>query len=293
MTNQTFRDMKAHFSILVFALLALSALATGTGNYMDARARIASDLNNALLNTLAENGRSWVNNDTIRVCKQLNAVSSEVAAMLVRDRRFTERLSIPELRGKSYISLAVLPQGSGQEVAWCDSMTISGDTIIIYPQTARSEGVKVALRANADCSFATVLSLSDQSLPVTLWFVAMLWGVFSMRYMRKREADGVAVACVRENVALHYDESMDTFYNSSGEEVRFTPMQAELMRMFLNAEGHRLSKDEICSTLWPGKDDASETLYTLIRRLKPVIEQRTGMRIESERGRAYKLAYKD
>lgn len=285
--------MKAHFSILVFALLALSALATGTGNYMDARARIASDLNNALLNTLAENGRSWVNNDTIRVCKQLNAVSSEVAAMLVRDRRFTERLSIPELRGKSYISLAVLPQGSGQEVAWCDSMTISGDTIIIYPQTARSEGVKVALRANADCSFATVLSLSDQSLPVTLWFVAMLWGVFSMRYMRKREADGVVVACVRENVALHYDESMDTFYNSSGEEVRFTPMQAELMRMFLNAEGHRLSKDEICSTLWPGKDDASETLYTLIRRLKPVIEQRTGMRIESERGRAYKLSSKD
>ena len=285
--------MKAHFSILVFALLALSALATGTGNYMDARARIASDLNNALLNTLAENGRSWVNNDTIRVCKQLNAVSSEVAAMLVRDRRFTERLSIPELRGKSYISLAVLPQGSGQEVAWCDSMTISGDTIIIYPQTARSEGVKVALRANADCSFATVLSLSDQSLPVTLWFVAMLWGVFSMRYMRKREADGVVVACVREIVALHYDESMDTFYNSSGEEVRFTPMQAELMRMFLNAEGHRLSKDEICSTLWPGKDDASETLYTLIRRLKPVIEQRTGMRIESERGRAYKLSSKD
>ena len=46
--------MKAHFSILVFALLALSAVATGTGNYMDARGQIASDLNRALVCAVAE-----------------------------------------------------------------------------------------------------------------------------------------------------------------------------------------------------------------------------------------------
>ena len=66
-------------------------------------------------------------------------------------------------------------------------------------------------------------------------------------------------------------------------------MQHELMRMFFRADGHKLSKDEICSALWPGKPDASETLYTLIRRLKQVIEPNTGIKIESERGRAYKL----
>ena len=281
--------MKAHFSILVFALLTLSAVATGTGNYMDARGQIASDLNRALVCAVAENGRSWVNNDTIRVCKQLNTASSGIAAMMIRDKRFSERLSIRELRGRSYISMAVLPQGAEQEAAWCDSMTISGDTMIIYPQTSCAEGVKVALRANADCSFATVLSLSDQRLPVTLLFAAMLWGVFSMLYMRRDCMGSMAVAYVRNAEMLRYDDKSNAFYNSSDEVVRFTPMQAELMRMFLNAEGHRLTKDEICSALWPGKDDASETLYTLIRRLKPVVEQNTGMKIESERGRAYRL----
>ena len=75
--------MKAHFSILVFALLALSAVATGTGNYIDARGQIASDLNRALVCAVAEDGRSWVNNDTIRVCKQLNTASSSIAAMMI------------------------------------------------------------------------------------------------------------------------------------------------------------------------------------------------------------------
>ena len=281
--------MKAHFSILVFALLALSAVATDTGNYMDARGQIASDLNRALVCAVAESGQAWVNNDTIRVCKQLNTESAGIAAMMIRDKRFSERLSIRELRNKSYISMAVLPQGAGQEAAWCDSMTISGDTMIIYPQTSCAEGVKVALRANADCSFATVLSLSDQRLPVTLLFAAMLWGVFSMLYMRRNGRESMAVAYVRNAEMLRYDDKSNAFYNSSDEVVRFTPMQAELMRMFLNAEGHRLTKDEICSALWPGKDDASETLYTLIKRLKPVVEQNTGMKIESERGRAYRL----
>ena len=66
-------------------------------------------------------------------------------------------------------------------------------------------------------------------------------------------------------------------------------MQFQLMRMFFNAEGHKLSKSEICESLWPGKDDASETLYTLVRRLKRVVEQNSSLKIEAERGRAYKL----
>ena len=281
--------MKAHFSILVFALLTLSAVATGTGNYMDARGQIASDLNRALVCAVAENGRSWVNNDTIRVCKQLNTASSGIAAMMIRDKRFSERLSIRELRGRSYISMAVLPQGAEQEAAWCDSMTISGDTMIIYPQTSCAEGVKVALRANADCSFATVLSLSDQRLPVTLLFAAMLWGVFSMFYMRRRAVKPTVAANFQCVGGLQFDSSRNAFYTMSGDEMRFTPMQFELMRMFFSAEEHKLSKAEICAALWPGKPDASETLYTLIRRLKRVVEQDTNIKIEAERGRAYKL----
>jgi DNA-binding SARP family transcriptional activator len=52
---------------------------------------------------------------------------------------------------------------------------------------------------------------------------------------------------------------------------------------------HLLTKKEICDALWPKKEDASETLYTLIRRLKPIVEQHSNLRITSDRGRAYEL----
>ena len=37
---------------------------------------------------------------------------------------------------------------------------------------------------------------------------------------------------------------------------------------------------------------ADETLYTLIRRLKPVVEQYSDLKIESDRSRAYRLTTK-
>ena len=66
-------------------------------------------------------------------------------------------------------------------------------------------------------------------------------------------------------------------------------MQYQLMEMFFKSPSHQLTKTEICDALWPKKPDASETLYTLIRRLKPVIEQNSTLKIESNRGKAYRL----
>ena len=39
----------------------------------------------------------------------------------------------------------------------------------------------------------------------------------------------------------------------------------------------------------PKKPDATDTLYTLIRRLKPVIEQHSDLKIESDRSKSYRL----
>jgi len=61
------------------------------------------------------------------------------------------------------------------------------------------------------------------------------------------------------------------------------------MQLFLAAEGHRLTKSEICETLWPKKDDPNDTLYTLIRRTKQALGEQTQLRIENERGEAYRL----
>jgi DNA-binding response OmpR family regulator len=67
-------------------------------------------------------------------------------------------------------------------------------------------------------------------------------------------------------------------------------MQHQLMEMFFQSPSHSLTKSEICDALWPKKPDASETLYTLIRRLKPIIEEHSDLKIESDRGKSYGLS---
>ena len=278
--------MKAYFSIIVFLVLAVSSVATGTGSYIDTKCKIAADLNRALVCSLAEKGQEWVTADTIRVCKQLRSQSSDIVAMIIRDDSFAESLSIPELRDKSYVTFAVIPNGCAQDVMPGGVDRVSGDTVIIEPEAARNANVSIAFRGSADCSFATVFGLSDQRLSAGLMMAALLWGAFSVLRIRKH---GAAVTSCARLGGLRFDASLNAFYNPADEEVRFTPMQHELMRMFFNAEGHRLSKTEICETLWPGKDDASETLYTMVRRLKRIVEQNSSLKIEAERGRAYKL----
>lgn len=77
-------------------------------------------------------------------------------------------------------------------------------------------------------------------------------------------------------------------FKTGGKEVPLTPMQQRLMEMLYHADGHHLGKQQICSELWPKKPDATETLYTLIRRIKPVIA-RAGLTITTERGKGYRL----
>ena len=69
-------------------------------------------------------------------------------------------------------------------------------------------------------------------------------------------------------------------------------MQHSLVELFFTAEDHTLSKQEICDRLWPKKPDASDTLYTLIKRTKPILEANSNLKIESDRGRSYSLNIK-
>jgi DNA-binding response OmpR family regulator len=82
------------------------------------------------------------------------------------------------------------------------------------------------------------------------------------------------------------------FVDAKGCIVKLTPMQQQLMEMLWQSPKHQLSKAEICDALWPKKPDASETLYTLIRRLKPIIEEHSDLKIESDRGKSYGLKIK-
>lgn len=141
------------------------------------------------------------------------------------------------------------------------------------------------LRCEAKCSTATIFAMSDQRPASVLWTIAMLWGLYCFWKYRK-EMPFVAYG------GLTYSEHDGRFYGIKGQQIRLTPMQQQLMEMFFRSASHLLTKTEICDALWPKKDDANDTLYTLIRRLKPIIEEHTDLIIESDRGHAYELKIK-
>ena len=147
--------------------------------------------------------------------------------------------------------------------------------------TTRQNG----LRCEPKCSAATIFAMSDQRPASILWTVALLWGLYCFWHYRK-QVNLVAFG------GLAYAEAEGRFYDAKGDQVKLTPMQQQLMEMFFRSETHQLSKTEICDALWPKKDDANDTLYTLIRRLKPIIEAHSDLKIESDRGRAYELRTK-
>ena len=173
------------------------------------------------------------------------------------------------------------------------SDVISADTIQVFNSYLRIEALRGLAVLSVDTnrkfcprpevSTATILSLSDQRPAMVLWSMALLWGLFCMYRYRRNMTLGLYGGLALQD---------GRFVNAKGCEVRLTPMQQQLMEMLWQSPSHKLSKTEICDALWPKKEDASETLYTLVRRLKPIIEQQSDLKIESDRGKAYGLTIK-
>ena len=184
-----------------------------------------------------------------------SALAMQQSNVITQDtiQSFNSHLQIAELRGKA--TIAVDTQGR-------------------------------EFKAYARCSEATIFSLSDQRLTAVLWSMTLLWAAFCF-YRRRHEM--LQMAGMLQYGGLCFAEAEGTFYDAKGQRIKLTPMQQQLMEMFFRSEAHQLTKTEICDALWPKKPDASETLYTLIRRLKPVVEQHSNLKIESDRGRAYEL----
>ena len=170
------------------------------------------------------------------------------------------------------------------------SDVISADTIQVFNKHLQMEALRGRavlavdtereFRPRPQVSTATILSLSDQRPAMVLWSIALLWGLFCMYQHRRKMTLGLYGGLALQN---------GRFVNAKGCEVKFTPMQQQLMEMLWLSPSHQLSKAEICDALWPKKEDASETLYTLIRRLKPIIEEHSNLKIESDRGKSYGL----
>lgn len=135
----------------------------------------------------------------------------------------------------------------------------------------------------AYCPTSTILAMSDQR-PAAAWAsLALAWALGCGFRLRRQTLP-------REGITFGgLTLSSNRFFSNADMEVKFTPMQHQLMTLFFLAPDHRLTKEQICDALWPKKDDASETLYTLIRRLKTVLEAQSHLHILSDRSKAYQL----
>lgn len=284
--------------VTVFLTLMLTSLLAGRHNYRVTRDEITADLNQALAQTLLEKKDPIVTQDTIRAYKQLRQTSGGQVLIAVSDERFCRYLKNPRLKQAAFLTFDVMDgdyRGSSM-----DGQAICSDTLVVRNGRA---GETLALKGYTRLSAAAVFSMSDQRLPGGLMAAALLWAIGSMLYLRKREKENPMLQPAEGSVlsaeggtqsaqdfgGLTYSDADDRFYAADHTPIRFTPMQQQLMRLFWQAPSHSLTKEEICAVLWPKKDDANDTLYTLIRRLKPIVEEHTRLKIVADRGRNYSL----
>lgn len=163
------------------------------------------------------------------------------------------------------------------------------DTAGIALRTVRRNGrLETRLVAEANCSFASIFMMSDQRGSASLFMVGVLWLLGSWWYTRRNKPALVVPGLSYGGLVYHDDH----FMTLSGDQIHLTPMQHALLEMFMPSDTHTLSKQEICNRLWPKKPDASDTLYTLIRRIKPIIEAHSSLKIESDRGKSYSLKHR-
>ena len=262
--------LKSYHSFLIFAVLVMSAIFSSVSSYRKAQYAIVKDMNQALAQTIEERQDQWITPDTIQ--------------------SYRAHLNIDLLKSNSILCYAI-----GKPAELCS-------------REMRLD--RYAIQGYANCSMADVFGMSNQRTSFTLMLMAMIWATWAMLYHRKHNRQFMLplAEVSNENLSaafdsdedinqgcnslsfgsLSYSSEDDCFYNADSlQAIHFTPMQHQLMQMFL--EKHQLTKQEICDALWPKKPDASETLYTLIRRIKPIIESNSNLAIESERGKAYRL----
>ncbi|MEG1615828.1 MAG: hypothetical protein RR202_04835 [Bacteroidales bacterium] len=241
--------------IIFFLILFLSVLLSWT-NYTLKKESIIEDLNQALATTIQSCGHEYITKDTLS--------------------RYRSNLKIIPLKECAYISLCT---DEISKTSFCsDTMTYKSGQDRLY------------IRAYSNCTRSTIFLMSEQKSSLILLFVSLFWGMISTIFYNKNKSSRIIT---NENGfitmgGLTYSKENKTFFNENNDIICFTPMQRQIMIMFLGKHDHRISVDEICDTLWPRKENAKETLYTLVRRLKPVINK-YNVQLLAEKGHFYRL----
>ena len=183
-------------------------------------------------------------------------------------QNYLAHLQVPVLREHSFVYYTM--DGHGEHLC-SDSLRWSD-----------GHGTSCDFQSFASVTPLSIWLMSDQRLAGLFLLLTAAWGLYTaIRFRRGLMPAGVHVG--RLTLAD------GKFYNEQRQRVRLTPMQEQVLTMFFMADGNTLAKQDICDALWPKKPDASETLYTLIKRLRPIVEEQGALQISSQRVGEYSL----
>ena len=298
--------LAANLSVLFTACMLVLSFSFGFHNYSEAQKAIVSDLNQALQQTIMQNSELWMNQDTLKTYSRLSAVFGNPVSIESYNKVFAEALKFEQLKDKSGIIVHVKNKkaidkpvtdatpGKDQTKNYLASDTVIWLSANLNLPESSQEDLGISFQGYVNYSASDVLALTDKKVPLLLLLLALLAGCFSWFLMRRKQAEAPAQKeklIAFGNLTFSCDKAC--FYKEDQEKLRLTPQQYKIMEMFYLTSSHILARTDICEALWPGKENADETLNTLIRRLRPLIEENSNLKITTDRGRAYQLEIKE
>ena len=256
------------YGMFIPLALMIASVITCCFSYSNAKQNIANDLNDAMFALANENSELWTRPDTVAAIRQMYETTHKPLIYQASDVNFR----IPSLKDEAYFTLALVDRKNAMPKI--PGNKIASDSIMLVPERA-AEGLAIQVQGFADCSMASVFSVSDQTLPGILLLLSIL-SMFGM-FIGKRRMHVIPDAGI---VAITASPSL--------EGIRLTPMQRQLVQMLLDAPDMRVEKRTLCEALWDNKSNAEESLYTLVRRTKTALAK-AGMEIVCNRGDSYEL----
>lgn len=256
------------YGMLVPLALTIASVISCCLSYSNAKQSITDDLNDAMLSLANENSELWTRPDTIAAIRQMYETTHKPLIYQASDVNFRNN----SLKNEAYFTLALVdkrntsPNFKGNKIA--------SDSIMLVPARA-TNGLAIQVQGFADCSMASIIIASDQTLPGILFSLSIL-SMASM-FVLKRRAVKISE---RGLVAIPASPSLDG--------IKLTPMQRRFAQMLLDAPDRKVEKRILCEVLWDNKCNAEESLYTLVRRTKTALAK-ADIEIVCNRGDSYEL----
>lgn len=256
------------YGMLVPLALTIASVISCCLSYSNAKQSITDDLNDAMLSLANENSELWTRPDTIAAIRQMYETTHKPLIYQASDVNFRNN----SLKDEAYFTLALVdkkntsPNFKGNKIA--------SDSIMLVPARA-TNGLAIQVQGFADCSMASIIIASDQTLPGILFSLSIL-SMASMLVLKRR---AVKIS-ERRLVAIPASPSLDG--------IKLTPMQRRFAQMLLDAPDRKVEKRILCEVLWGNKSNAEESLYTLVRRTKTALAK-ADIEIVCNRGDSYEL----